>query len=210
MSYTLYGENGTATFSPQAVLEEAGIPYEFVQIDLAAGEHHGAAYHAINPAEYVPALKCPDGTVLYEAAAIMLYLADHHGLSDLAPAADDPARGVLYRTMFYMSSTLQEACKMYFHADHFATKPDAIADVAANSLTQLATRWQVVEDHLAAHGPYHLGERFSLSDIYMTMLVSWHEPMEELLERCPAIARCHDLVCKRPALQGILKTHSVI
>jgi glutathione S-transferase len=57
---------------------------------------------------------------------------------------------------------------------------------------------------LAANGPYHLGERFSLVDIYMVMLVTWFLPMEKLLETFPAIKACYGIVRQRPAIESCL------
>ncbi len=48
---------------------------------------------AINPAGLVPVLITPEGEPLHEVAALMIYLADRHGLTDLAPAPADPSGG---------------------------------------------------------------------------------------------------------------------
>ena len=50
---------------------------------------------AINPAGHIPVLITPEGDALYEVAALMVYLADRHQLSNLAPAVSDPLRGPL-------------------------------------------------------------------------------------------------------------------
>ena len=77
--YILYGGSITRSLAPQMVLEEGSLAYTLREIDIDAGEHRGEAFLEINPAGYVPALVTPEGHVLHEAAAIMLYLADRHG-----------------------------------------------------------------------------------------------------------------------------------
>ncbi len=74
----LYG----GTFSRASIvhwyLEELGIPYEFIKLDLQAGEHRQPEYLAINPMGKVPAIV--DGDLqLWESGAILLYLNDKYG-----------------------------------------------------------------------------------------------------------------------------------
>ena len=60
------------------LLAEKGIAHETVTIDLAAGEHLGQAYRAINPQCTVPALKLPDGTILPDNQAIAAWAEAAH------------------------------------------------------------------------------------------------------------------------------------
>ena len=83
--YIVYGGRFTRTICVQMVLEEGGIPYELRELDILRDEHRSAQFLAINPAGYIPAMITPEGQALHETAAIMLYLADRHGLRDLAP-----------------------------------------------------------------------------------------------------------------------------
>ncbi len=91
--YKLYWNKDTAAVAPEMVLEEAGLAYEKVVIDAFGGETWQADYLAINPAGYIPALIREDGSILYESAAISLYICDRHGLSELLPPLEDPDRG---------------------------------------------------------------------------------------------------------------------
>ena len=74
----LYGSARSRATIPQWYLEELGIPYEFVHLDLAAGEHKQPAYLAINPMGKVPAIVDGDFK-LWESGAILLYLAEKYG-----------------------------------------------------------------------------------------------------------------------------------
>ena len=71
---TLYYWPGASSVIPHVTLEEIGAPYELKLINLAKGEHKGAAYLKINPRGKVPALSI-DGNVLTENVAILTYLA---------------------------------------------------------------------------------------------------------------------------------------
>jgi len=60
------------------LLDLAGIPYEWVRVDLMKGEHKGEAFLALNPFGQVPVLEDGD-TTLADAQAILYYLAARQG-----------------------------------------------------------------------------------------------------------------------------------
>jgi glutathione S-transferase len=74
----LYGGARSRASIVQWYLEELGVPYEFVLLDMMAGEHRQPAFLAINPMGKVPAIV--DGDLqLWESGAILLYLAEKYG-----------------------------------------------------------------------------------------------------------------------------------
>ena len=210
--YILYGGRFTRTVGPRMVLDEGDIAYQLRDIDILADEHRAPAFLAINPAGYVPALVTPEGVALHEAAAIMLYLADRHGLDDLAPAPDAPERGLFYSKLFFLTNDVQPAMKRYFFPHRYSTDAADTPRIKARALETARERWAVVDGHLAAHGPYHLGARFSLVDLYMAMWAAiGFEPPETLLPQFPAVRRCYDLVAARPKIAALLKeTESMV
>ncbi len=143
--YRLYFCAGTAAFGPQAVLEGAGLPHELVIIDTAAGAQRRPDYLAINPLGNVPALITPEGEVLYETAAVMLYLADRHGLEDLAPPVGHALRGLFYRSLFYLSNTLQTDYKRDYYPERFSTDAADAPRIKTKARETLAESWRLVE-----------------------------------------------------------------
>lgn len=86
MTLTLYGGARSRASMPRWYLEAKGIPYQWVQLDLEAGEHREPPFTAINPFGKVPALvdeafQDSDGEPLklFESGAILLHLAEHYG-----------------------------------------------------------------------------------------------------------------------------------
>ncbi len=66
------------------MLEECGLPYRVLPIDITRGEQSSAAFLAINPNAKIPAIvdaEGPDGQpiTLFESGAILLYLAAKTG-----------------------------------------------------------------------------------------------------------------------------------
>ena len=83
---TLYGNSISGNcMKPKWTADLLGIDYEWVEIDILAGDTQTADFLTINPVGQVPLARWPDGRVLPQSNAIMLYLAESAG-SDLVPA----------------------------------------------------------------------------------------------------------------------------
>lgn len=74
----LYGGARSRASIVQWYLEEIGVPYEFVLLDMQAGAHLQPDYLAVNPIGKVPAIAEGDFK-LWESGAILLYLAEKYG-----------------------------------------------------------------------------------------------------------------------------------
>jgi glutathione S-transferase len=197
MSIVFY-EAPMSSASPVAcALRELDVPHERVRLDLAAGDQRKPEFLKLNPNGKVPTLVV-DGTPMFEALAIMMWLGERFGMAArLWPAADDPARleamswstwayvtfgSVLYRVVL---ATSVDTLKNTAHAEH--AQKDAQKD--AQSLLG------ILDGHLASR-PYLLGQSFSLADLivgsviaygtYVGIPVDAHAHVQDWLARCQA------------------------
>lgn len=74
----LYGGARSRASIVKWYLEEIGVPYEFVMLDMQAAEHLQPDFLQINPIGKVPAIVDGDFK-LWESGAILLYLAQKYG-----------------------------------------------------------------------------------------------------------------------------------
>ena len=203
--YILYGGNVTRAMAVQMVLEESTLTYELRDVDIAAGEHRSDAFRAINPAGYVPALLTPQGTVLHEAAAICLWLADKHAVEEMAPLPTDPLRGTFLSKLFYFTNDIQPALKHCYYPGRWSPRDGNAQAFRELSQAMAKERWQVLEDWLDAHGPYHLGDRPSLLDLQLSVWACYgFDTTLDILETMPATRRLFELVHARPASGPLL------
>ncbi|MEA5443193.1 glutathione S-transferase [Cyanobium gracile] len=73
------------SYKVRLLLELLGLDYDWVRVDLMAGEHKGAAFLALNPFGQVPVLQ--DGSVtLADAQAILFFLAARQGDGQWLPS----------------------------------------------------------------------------------------------------------------------------
>jgi glutathione S-transferase/GST-like protein len=79
MTLTLYTAATPNGYKVSVTLEEMGLAYDVVALDLQSGEQKTAEFLAINPNGRVPAL-VDDGFPVFESGAILLYLAEKTGL----------------------------------------------------------------------------------------------------------------------------------
>ena len=187
------------------VLAEGGLVYALRHVNFVEYEHQTAQFLAINPRGTVPALVTEDGVSVCETIAIMIYLSDKHGL-DLVPAMTDPKRGPMLDWLVYHAVEVQEPMKRRFFAHRHADSPadrQVIRDRADALFNQ---RWRLVEEHLRKNGPFHLGERFSIVDIYMLVTGTYSHPFAD--GDFPAIEECFRRTAERPLIAPILEEHN--
>ncbi len=195
--YTLYGRPGSGSVAVQIALEELGASYERVWVGRE--EADVTAYRALNPTGRVPALGLPDGSVMFESAAILIHLSLAHPRAGVAPAAGTPAHARFLQWIVFMSANLYDAALRTYYSDRYST----LGSEGAESIRRRATEdyrrdLELIAPHLA---PYVLGADYSLADGYLHMLAGWYpgEPAE--LHRCvPALAAHAGLVGARPAV----------
>ena len=116
--YRLFWDRGSANMAPHAALREIGCRVELVRVDTAKGEQRDPAYLKLNPNARVPTLVHGD-RVIYEAAAILLYLCENHPEAGLMPLPGAPGRERFLQWLFWLTNTLQIEFLHWFHADGF-------------------------------------------------------------------------------------------
>ncbi|TFK84287.1 glutathione S-transferase C-terminal-like protein [Polyporus arcularius HHB13444] len=88
------------------VLEELGLTYESVYLDIPSGEHKRAPYTDINPNGRIPALidhHNGDFTI-WESGAIIVYLIDKYDTAKRISVADEKERYHLLQWLFFQTS----------------------------------------------------------------------------------------------------------
>lgn len=108
--YTLYWGPKMGSAAVQAALIWADLPHQLVQVNFGNSEHKTAKYRAINPAGKIPALRLPDGTVLSESGAMMVYLSDLVPERGLLPGVTAVARAEACGGCFYLPVKRIQRC----------------------------------------------------------------------------------------------------
>ncbi len=205
--YTLYYSPGSASMVVHLALLELGLPHELRLVDMEARAHKDPEYLRLNPNGLVPTL-IVDGAPVFECAALLLLLGERHPDADLAPTAGDPHRAQYLQWTVHFANTLMPAFRQWFYPQDFAPA-DVEAESKAAAAGRIEAAWDRVDRHLAANGPYLLGEKLSLADLYLTMLMRWSRNMPKSADCWPALAKLAGLVKQRPAWRELYRVEQL-
>jgi glutathione S-transferase len=203
--YLLYWSPGSASMAPHGALEEAGAKYELALIDPDFRALREPAYLQLNPNGKVPTLVVDGRFVMFESAAIMALVADRHPAAQLAPGPDEMARGHFYQWLIHLTNSVQPAMLRFYYPERHTADENGHEAVKAKAVEEIVTLWGRIDQHLAAHGPYLLGDRFCAADISAHMLSTWQQCCPGTYERFPHLKRLADLVAARPAMRRVIQ-----
>ena len=182
------------------MLEECGLPYRVIPVDIGAGDQFKPEFLAISPNNKIPAIVDPQGPdgkpiSLFESGAILLYLAGKTGrfLGDEVRTRYE----VLQWLMFQMGGV----GPMLGQAHHFRIYAPEKIDYAVNRYTNEARRLYCVMDKRLANSRYIGGHDYSIADIAIfPWLRSWKNQGIDW-DDYPHLKGWFDEIEKRPAVQ---------
>lgn len=193
----LYYAPGAASMLVHWLLIELGVPHELEKIDTASGQQKSPEYLALNPNGVVPTLVL-DGTPRIEAAALAMTLADRHPRGGLAPAFDAADRADYVQWMFHLANAVQPLFRIWWYP-HEPAGAERVDTVRAQVAPRIEAAWQRIDDHLAKHGPYLLGDAPSAADFYLAMLMRWSRNMPKPATAWPRLAALAQRMAARPS-----------
>lgn len=179
----LYGGARSRASIVQWYLEELGIPYEFVLLDMQAGEHRKPAFLALNPIGKVPIIQDGD-FVLSESGAILLYLAQKY---DPSYPSTPEQQAELYQWVLFANATLGPGVFV-------ETSREKEAPVLLGPLS----------DRLL-HQSYILGESFTVADVALGSMLAYIPLMLKLdLSPYPGVVAYITHLTERPAYKKVM------
>ncbi|MEX0301523.1 MAG: glutathione S-transferase family protein [Leisingera sp.] len=168
----LYYAPNTISVAVAIALEEAGIEYETVKVDIAAKEQTGTAYAQINPKGRVPALAV-EGGILTETGALLEYIADMAPDPGLRP--QDPVLLARMReVMFYLASTMHVNHAHKLRGARWAKERSSWKDMQKMVPQTMAASCDYI-CRAGLRGPFVLGDEISIADCYLYTICSWLE-----------------------------------
>ncbi len=164
MSLTFYYAPMTSATRVHWALEELGVPYEKVKLDLAAGDQKKPEYLAMNPNGKVPLLVV-DGVPVFESLAILVYLGETYGVEKGLFPAPGVARAEALKWMAWANVSLGDAIMRTIRnvGERFPAEQRnaAAGEQAKKDLLEL---WGMVDRALEGK-EYLVGKAFSFVDL---------------------------------------------
>jgi glutathione S-transferase len=176
------------------MLGELGLPYEREDWGRDYRPTSDPVFRAINPVGVVPVIDDGDFR-LRESNTIVRYLADKHGRADLYPK-DLRQRAHVESWMDWASTEPYQGMRAVFHA--LVVKNPAFAGMISSGAKEWAEQMQVLEDHLAQHGPYVTGGAFTIGDIPAGLIVHRWFAIDFPKPELKAVRAYYDRLAERP------------
>jgi GSH-dependent disulfide-bond oxidoreductase len=205
---TLYTQTTPNGRKPLILLEELGAEYDLKLVDFSASEQKSPAFLKLNPNGKIPVLVDPDGPgggehVVFESAAILIYLADKFA-SPLWPS-NPVARSVcLQWLMFQMASV----GPMLGQAGYFVrSAPEPMPHAIERFQSEVGRIFGVLETRLTEAA--FLSDDYSIADIATYPWVAMGSGFADIdLEPYPALRRWIDAIGTRPAVSRAMAIQS--
>lgn len=179
----LYGAPPTRVLRVIWLLNELGLEYDMLPVDLLSGEQMNPEFLALNPAAKVPVL-VDGGVVMTESAAIQLYLAEKHPQAGFIPETVEE-RGQMYRWIFFLVTEIEQPLwrigrhTLLYPEDR--RLPQDIALARQECLDMVA----VLEKHMEGR-EFLVGDRPSVADFNAAYTLDWANE-EEMLGDTPGL-----------------------
>jgi len=190
-------------------LEELGLDYKIIPINIGAGDQFKPEFLAITPNHRIPAIRDSDGPggkpfTLFESAAILMYLSDKSG-GRLIPK--DPA--ARFKCIEWMMFQMGGIGPMFGQWNHFGAYAKDKHPYAIERYSNEAKRLTRVLNHRLEETPWLAGDEYSMADIItFPWLRTASDTSPRFAERgvidlaeYPGVKRWYDEIIARPAVQ---------
>ena len=184
-------------------LEEAGLPYRIVPVNIATGDQFKPQFLAIAPNNRIPAIldHAPaDGGApvpLFESGAILLYLADKIGRF-VPPATDIRGRAEALQWLFWQMGGLGPMAGQNHHFALYA--PEKIPYAIDRYVRETGRLYGVLNKRLADRA-FVAGAEYGIADMACYPWIVQHARQAQKLEDFPHLQRWFEAIAARPATQ---------
>jgi glutathione S-transferase len=194
MQMKFYEFGPTRSIRVRWTLQELGVDFEPIRVNLLAGEHRRPEFLKINPAGKIPVLVDGD-LVLTESVAIVLYLAEKYSHKGLLPAGFNERTQVNRWLLFAATELEQPLWRIARHTALYPEEQRLPGDVilASGEFKDMAS---VLEKHMQGR-QFVAGDNVSIADFVMAYTLDWGNE-DKLLDGCPQLLAYMERMYARP------------
>ena len=186
------------------MLEECGLPYKFVPVNIGKSEQFEPGFLAISPNNRMPAIvdHAPNGAsssssiAVFESGAILQYLAEKTGR--FLPVELHDRYQVLQWLMWQMGGL----GPMAGQNGHFLLyAPEKLPYAIDRYSKEVDRLYGVLDMQLARTGAYVAGSDYSIADMAIFPWIRTHKAQQVDLQKFPHIERWYNALFERPAVK---------
>lgn len=197
----LFHGPGTCSIGIRVILEEIGLDYDLVTVNVPQGDQNKPEFRAINPKGKVPALVRDDGSVLTEFPAIAFWLAKTHPEAHLLPDDLESEIRVL-ELIDHICGTLHvRGTTLAMVPGKFVQGEDAQEQIATHG-REVANSGLLRLSEMLGDKPYFFGD-FSVADAAVFFLLEWKDRAKLTIPQ--PLQAFHQRMLDRPAVTRALQ-----
>lgn len=185
-------------------LAEKGVPYDTIEVLIAASAHQTVEFRRKNPIALLPVLELEDGKILRESMAICRYMEELHPEPNLF-GADAWERAQIEQWNRHAELELLWPIAQVFRNTHafWVGKIKQASDFGEIMREHVAARFDWLETELA-NRPYLAGERFTVADITAMCAIDFGKVSDIRIQAAshPNLAAWHARVAGRPSAKA--------
>ena len=175
----LYEFAPTRSIRARWTLQELGVPFEGITVNIQQGENRTPEFLKVNPAGKIPVLVDGDN-VLTESVAIVLYLAEKYPEKGLLPR-DLAERSQVHKWLLFATTELEQPLWRIARNSFIYPEEERQESDVAIAKREFAEMSAVVEDHLRER-QFLVGDRATVADFVLAYTLDWANE-EALLEK---------------------------
>jgi len=186
------------------MLEETGLPYRVIPVDIGAGDQFKPEFLKISPNNKMPAMVDTDGPggkpmALAESGAMLFYLASKTG--KFLPEDIRKRWQVMQWVMFQMG----HIGPMLGQAHHFLSYAPEKIEYAMNRYKNEANRLYGVVERRLKESKFLACDEYSIADMAAMPWMRFPERQGVEIAEYPLVQRWRDGIAARPAVQRALQ-----
>lgn len=194
--YIVYGSPNTGSVPVEAALTLIGVEYEVIGENVLPDV---ACDLEVNPLGQVPALALPDGEIMTESAAILIYLADQYPQARLAPSQDDKRRPSFLRWITYVSAEIYSLAWVRRNPMRLVADERQVEVVLDRIAERRAECWRHMDNQIEP-GKFLLGNELGVLDLYVATVSRWSPRRARFYREAPKMAEIVRKVDAHPRL----------
>lgn len=207
MGMKLYYAPGACSFASHIALEELGVKYQAVKLNLAEGDQRKPEYLKLNPRAAVPTLVV-DGEVMTENPGILAYLAGGNPKKGLWPE-DTWHQAKAISTMAWLSNTVHVAYRHYVRPARYSDDESTHESIKANGKQSFHDCLKEIDGLLKAR-EWAIGDRYSVIDGYLLVFYRWGIRAGLPVKDLANYTRLVDKVLARPAVKKVMTDEGIV
>ena len=200
----VYGFSGPNIMKVHIALEETGLPYKSIEVNVLKSDQFTPEFTALNPNQKIPVIVDHDGYggkpfTLFESGAILLYISEKTG--KLVPA-DPEGRMKAIQWLFQQHGGMGPMGGQLAHFYRFAPKGLNVEYSEKRYRSENNRLYDLYDSQLALR-PYIAGDSFTIADIAIWPWIGYHELHNLDLNRRKHLKAWYDKIAERESVKRV-------